>query len=86
MPMIKSQYDLLLLTPRQREVLVALVRQLSKAEVAQFSHVTDRIAKFDTAALLHMVEAMRSEVENGTNGSLGCCGIARRNVPLDSFA
>lgn len=61
--MIKTEYDLLKLTTRQREVLIALVRQLSKTEVARLSHVAARTTKFDTAALLHVVEVVGSAVQ-----------------------
>ena len=45
------------------EVLIALVRQLSKAEVARLSHIANGITKFDAAALRHAAEVVRSVVE-----------------------
>ena len=51
--MIKTEADLDKLTPRQREVLIALVRQLSKAEVARISHLAEATTNFDAASLLH---------------------------------
>jgi DNA-binding CsgD family transcriptional regulator len=61
--MIKTENDLVKLTVRQREVLLALVRQLSKAEVARLSHLAKGVTNFDAAALLHRVEVLRHVVE-----------------------
>ena len=62
--MIKIEADLAKLTARQREVLVALAWQLSKAEVAQLSHIAEGTTNFDAAALLHTVEVLRRVVES----------------------
>jgi len=67
--MIKTEADLDKLTPRQREVLIALVRQLSKAEVARVSHLAKGTTNFDAASLLHahaIAQRAYSEPENST--------------------
>ena len=70
--MIKTEADLdkLILTPRQREVLIALVRQLSKAEVDRVvSHLAKGTTNFDAASLLHayaIAQRAYSEPENST--------------------
>ena len=67
--MIKTEADLDKLTPRQREVLIALVRQLSKAEVARISHLAEGTTNFDAASLLHayaIAQRAYSEPENST--------------------
>jgi DNA-binding CsgD family transcriptional regulator len=67
--MIKTEADLAKLTDRQREVLMALVRQMSKAEIARFSHIAERTTNFDAAALLHpcaIVQEVHSRLENST--------------------
>lgn len=67
--MIKTEADLAKLTPRQREVLMALVRQLSKAEVGRLSRIAEGTTNFDAAALLHayaITKRVYSEPENST--------------------
>ena len=67
--MIKTEADLGKLPPRQREVLIALVRQLSKAEVARLSHLAKGITNFDAASLLHayaIAQKAYLEPENST--------------------
>ncbi|MFO1100169.1 MAG: hypothetical protein U1E81_18375 [Xanthobacteraceae bacterium] len=50
--MIKTEADLAKLTARQREVLTAVVRQLSKDQVARFSQIAEAKTNIDAAALL----------------------------------
>ena len=57
--MIKTETDLVKLTARQREVLIAFVRQLSKAEVARLSHIAKGTTNFDAVALLHAVGGLK---------------------------
>lgn len=67
--MIKTEADLAKLTDRQREVLMALVRQMSKAEIARFSHIAERTTNFDAAALLHAcatAQEVHSRLESST--------------------
>lgn len=49
--MVKTEADLAKLTARQREVLTAVVRQLSKDKVARFSQIAEDTANIDAAAL-----------------------------------
>ena len=50
--MIKTEADLAKLTARQREVLTAIARQLSKDKVSQFLHVAEATTNIDAEALL----------------------------------
>ena len=54
--MIKTEADLAKLSHRQREVLTALARQLSKDKVAQLSRTAEGIAKIDAKGLLRAYE------------------------------
>ena len=52
--MIKTEADLAKLTARQREVLVAIARQLSKEKVYQFSQIAEATANIDAEKLIQV--------------------------------
>jgi hypothetical protein len=62
--MIKSDADLAKLTARQREVLVALARQLSKDRVAQFLHIAEATTNIDAEALLQAYATVQEVLSN----------------------
>ena len=62
--MIKTEADLAKLSPRQREVLTTLARQLSKAKVAKLSRTAEGIAKIDAEALLQAYEIIQEALRN----------------------
>jgi hypothetical protein len=71
--MIKSEADLAKLTARQREVLVALARQLSKDRVAQFLYIAEVATNIDAETLLQAyatVQEVLSKPESSTAPSI----------------
>ena len=71
--MVKTQADLAKLTARQREVLTAVVRQLSKDKVARFSQIAEDTANIDAAALFRAyatVQEALSKLESSTAPSI----------------
>ncbi len=61
--MIKTEADLAKLSHRQREVLTALARQLSKDKVAQLSRTAEGIAKIDAKGLLRAYETIQEALQ-----------------------
>ena len=71
--MIKTEADLAKLTVRQREVLVALVRNLSKEKATRFSQIAETTANIDAEALLQAVAVVRealSKLESSSAPSI----------------
>ena len=71
--MIKTEADLAKLTPRQREVLTAIARQLSKDKVARFSQIAEDTTNIDAEALLQAyatVQEALSKLESSTASSI----------------
>ena len=71
--MIKTEADLAKLTARQREVLIAVVRQLSKDKVARFSQIAEDTTNIDAEALLQAyatVQEALSKLESSTASSI----------------
>lgn len=71
--MIKTEADLAKLTARQREVLTAVVRKLSKDQVARFSQIAEAKTNIDAAALLQaytIVQEVLSKMESSTSPSI----------------
>ena len=71
--MIKTEADLAKLTARQREVLTAIARQLSKAEISQFLDLAEATANIDAEALLQAyatVQEALSKLETSTAPSI----------------
>ena len=71
--MIKTEADLAKLTARQCEVLIAVVRQLSKDKVARFSQIAEDTANIDAEALLQAyatVQEALSKLESSTAPSI----------------
>lgn len=71
--MIKTEADLAKLTVRQREVLVALVRNLSKERATRFSQIAEATANIDAEALLQAVAVVRealSKLESSSAPSI----------------
>ena len=62
--MIKTEADLAKLSHRQREVLTALARQLSKDKVAKLSRTAEGIAKIDAEGLLQAYETIQEALRN----------------------
>lgn len=52
--MIKTEADLAKLTARQREVLIAIARQLSKEKVYEFSQIAEETANIDAEKLIQV--------------------------------
>ena len=72
-PMIKTEADLAKLTPRQREVLTAIARQLSKEKASQFLDIAEAIPNIDAVALLRAytaVQEMLSKLESSSAPSI----------------
>jgi len=64
--MIKTEADLAKLTARQREVLTAIARQVSKERASQFLDIAEATTKIDAVALLQaytIVQEMLSKLE-----------------------
>jgi N-acetylmuramic acid 6-phosphate (MurNAc-6-P) etherase len=57
--MIKTKADLAKLTARQREVLTAIARQVSKEKASQFLDVAEATTKIDAVALLRAYTAVQ---------------------------
>lgn len=57
--MIKTKADLAKLTARQREVLTAVVRQVSKERASQFLDIAEATTKIDAVALLRAYTAVQ---------------------------
>ena len=71
--MVKTEADLAKLTARQREVLTAVVRQLSKDKISQFLHLGVATANIDAEALLQAyatVQEALSKLESSTAPSI----------------
>lgn len=71
--MIKTQADLAKLTVRQREVLVALVRNLSREKATRSSQIAEATASIDAEALLQaytIVQEALSKLESSTAPSI----------------
>ena len=69
--MIRTEADLAKLTARQREVLTAVARQLSKNNASQFSHIAEATKNIDAEALLHayrprVVQEVLSKLDSST--------------------
>ncbi len=62
--MIKTEADLAKLSHRQREVLTALARQLSKDKVAKLSRTAEGIGKIDAEGLLQAYEIIQEALRN----------------------
>jgi hypothetical protein len=71
--MIKTEADLAKLTARQREVLTAIARQLSKEKVSQLLQIAEATANIDAEALLQAyatVQEALSKLESSTTPSI----------------
>jgi FixJ family two-component response regulator len=71
--MIETEADLAKLTARQREVLTAIVRQLSKEKATRFSQIAETTANIDAEALLQAVAVVRealSKLESSSVSSI----------------
>ncbi len=78
--MIKTEADLAKLTARQREVLVALVRNLSKEKATRSSQIAKATTNIDAVALLQVytiVQEALSRLESSTSPS-------KRHTPVKS--
>ena len=62
--MIKTEADLAKLTARQREVLVAVVRKLSKEKATRFSQIAEATASIDAEALLQAFAVVQEALSN----------------------
>jgi len=70
--MIKTEADLAKLTVRQRKVLTAIARQLSKEKVSQLLQIAEDTANIDAAALFQAyatVQEALSRLESSTASS-----------------
>ena len=63
--MIKTEAALAKVTARQREVLIAVVRQLSKDKVARFSQIAEDTANIDAEALLQAYATVQEALSTG---------------------
>ena len=73
LPMIKTEADLAKLTARQREVLTAIARQLSRDNVSQPLDVAAATANIDAEALVQTcatVQEVLSKLESSTAPSV----------------
>jgi FixJ family two-component response regulator len=71
--MIKTEADLAKLTARQREVLTAIARQVSKEKASQFLDIAEAITNIDAAALLRAyttVQKVLSKLESSSAPSI----------------
>ena len=71
--MIKTEADLAKLTARQREVLTAIVRQLSKEKASQFMDIAEAITDIDAVTLLRAyttVQEVLSKLESSSASSI----------------
>ena len=71
--MIKTEADLAKLTARQREVLTAIARQLSKEKVSQLLQIAETTANIDAEAPLQAfatVQEALSKLESSTAPSI----------------
>ena len=71
--MIKTEADFVKLTARQREVLAAIARQLSRDKISQFLHIAEAAANIDAEALLQAyatVQEALSKLETSTAPSI----------------
>ena len=74
--MIETEADLAKLTARQREVLIAIVRQLSKEKATRFSQIAETTANIDAEALLQAVAVVREALSKLENSSVPCISPA----------
>ena len=65
--MIKTEADLAKLTARQRKVLTAIARQLSKAEISQFLDLAEATANIDAEALLQAYATVQETLSMGSS-------------------
>ena len=79
--MIKTEADLAKLTARQRKVLTAIARQLSKAEISQFLDLAEATANIDAEALLQAYTTVQE-----TLSKLGSSTAPSINSTLASLA
>ena len=73
--MIKTEADFVKLTARQREVLAAIARQLSRDKISQFLHIAEAAANIDAEALLQAYATSASATAGGNPTSISGPGL-----------